>query len=156
MNTALTVFLAFVRIAAGVSLLLSGIAKFAWLSAPALQPKLQAWLAAAPNVAVTKYLTFVMPQHPLLARLAVIGELTCGGLLVIGFLTPLAALIGFVIVLNFNFASGAMFKKEFVLGNSGCVYLLSYLVLFAGRAGQSLGLDGILARSMAKGAPPKR
>jgi uncharacterized membrane protein YphA (DoxX/SURF4 family) len=86
-----------------------------------------------------------------MARLVVLGELGLGTLLVLGFLTPVAALLAFLMVMQFHFASGAMLSKQYVLGQNGLVYLLVYLVLFAGRAGQALGVDAIIGRAVTGG-----
>ena len=45
-------------------------------------------------------------------------------------------------------------RADYVFGHSKLVYLLMYLVLFAGRAGQGLGLDGMIGRRVA--GPPAR
>jgi uncharacterized membrane protein YphA (DoxX/SURF4 family) len=95
----------------------------------------------------------------LFARLVVLGELGLGALLVVGFLTPVAALLAFLMVLNFQFASGDLFKLAYVNPTGGMVYLLQFLVLFAGRAGQGLGLDGMIGRRVTGGggaAPARR
>lgn len=89
-------------------------------------------------------------------RVVALGELGLGTLLIVGFLTPVAALLAFVMVLQYQFASGALFTKAYFYGQSGLVYLMAYLVIFAGRAGQSLGLDGAIGRSMQGGGGPKK
>jgi uncharacterized membrane protein YphA (DoxX/SURF4 family) len=140
------VLLAFLRIAAGLSLFLSGLTKLSWFASPPLDQKLAAWAAHPANALVAKYLAFVTPHHALFARLVVVGELTLGALLVMGFLTPLVALLAFFMVLNFQLASSAMFSLDYLRGESGLVYLLTYPALFFGRAGTALGLDGAIAR----------
>jgi uncharacterized membrane protein YphA (DoxX/SURF4 family) len=145
-SRALSVFLAFLRIAAGLSLLLSGLMKLSWFANPPLEQKLAAFSAHPANALVAKYLAFVTPHHGLLARLVVVGELGLGLLLIIGLLTPLASLLAFLMVLNFQFASGQMFSLDYLRGESPLVYLLVYPALFFGRAGTALGLDGALAR----------
>jgi len=140
-------FLAFLRIAAGLSLLLSGLQKLSWFSSSApLDQALAAWTQHPANFAAGKYLALVAPHHGLLARLVVLGELGLGALLVIGFLTPLAALLAFGMVLQFQFASGQLFSLGYLRGQSAFAYLLIYPVLFLGRAGTALGLDGLLSR----------
>ena len=142
---ALSIFLAFLRIAAGLSLLMSGLTKLIWLATPALDQQLAAWSQHPANALVAKYLAFVAPHHSLFARLVVVGELSLGALLVVGLLTPLASLLAFFMVLNFQFAS-SMFSLDYLRGQSGLVYLLVYPILFFGRAGTVLGLDGAIAR----------
>jgi uncharacterized membrane protein YphA (DoxX/SURF4 family) len=151
----LSIFLAFLRIAAGLSLLLSGLTKLGWFANPPLTDTFAAWSQHPANALVAKYLAFVT-QHPsLLARLVVAGELGLGALLVVGLLTPLAALLAFFMVLNFQFASSSMFSLDYLRGQSGLVYLLAWPVLFFGRAGTTLGLDGAISRRGQKpqGAP---
>jgi uncharacterized membrane protein YphA (DoxX/SURF4 family) len=147
-------FLAFLRIAAGASLVSSGLLKLSWFtSTAALDQKLADWAAHPANPLVAKYLALAAPHHGLFARLVVLGELGLGTLLVLGFLTPLAALLAFVMVLQFQLASGQMFGLGYLRGESGLVYLLVYPVLFFGRAGTALGIDGMLSRRPQKAAP---
>jgi uncharacterized membrane protein YphA (DoxX/SURF4 family) len=139
-------FLAFLRIAAGASLILTGLHKLAWFTDPGkLETQLSGWAAHPANALVGKYLAFVTPHHHLFARMVVVGEIGLGALLVVGFLTPLAALLAFLMVLNFVFASGQMFSLPFYTGESALVYLLVFPVLLFGRAGTFLGVDGIMS-----------
>ncbi len=137
-----SLFLALLRIAAGISLLTSGLQKLPWLSDPPLEQRFAEWAAHPANPAVAKYLAFVS-QHPaFFSRLVALG-----------FLTPLAALLAFFMVLNFQFASGQLFSASYLRGQSGLVYLLTYPVLFFGRAGTALGVDGLIARGIRKAKP---
>jgi uncharacterized membrane protein YphA (DoxX/SURF4 family) len=139
--------LALLRIAAGLSLFLSGLRKLAWFSSTApLDETLAKWAQHPANNMVANYLTFAQAHHGLFARLVLIGELGLGGLLIIGFLTPLAALLAFVMVLQFQLAGGEMFSLAYLRGESSLAYLLVYPVLFFGRAGTALGVDGLLSR----------
>jgi uncharacterized membrane protein YphA (DoxX/SURF4 family) len=152
LSTPMKVFLALLRIAAGVSLLMAGTHKLSWFGSPA---QLTQWLTAAaakaPNELVTKYLAFAQQHTGLFARMVVLGELGLGGLLILGFLTPVAALLAFVMVAQFQFAGGDVFSVKYVTGTSGLVYLLQFLVLFGGRAGAMLGVDGFIGRAVAGG-----
>src|SRR5712675_27746 len=56
-------------------------------------------------------------------------------------------------VVNFQFASGQLFSASYLRGQSGLVYLLTYPVLFFGRAGTALGVDGLIARGIRKAKP---
>src|SRR5438132_11691129 len=107
---ALSVFLALLRIAAGLSLLMSGLMKLSWFANPPLGEKLAAFSQHPANALVAKYLAFLTPHASLLSRLLVLGELGLGALLVLGLLTPLASILAFFMVLNFQFGSGAMFS----------------------------------------------
>ncbi|HUJ28616.1 MAG TPA: DoxX family membrane protein [Myxococcales bacterium] len=147
-------FLGLLRIAAGVSLFMSGLQKLAWFgSAAALDTKLADWAQHPANSLVTKYLAWLAPHSGLFARLVVLGELGLGALLAAGFLTPLVALLAFLMVASFQFAGSSMFSLNYLRGQSGLAYLLIYPVLMLGRAGTSLGLDGIISRSGRKAQP---
>lgn len=147
------VFLAFLRIAAGMSLLSSGLQKLAWFGSTApLDQKLADWSAHPANAIAAKYLAFVTPHHGLFARLVVVGELGLGCLLILGLLTPLAAILAFLMVAQFQLASGQIFTMAYLRGQAPFAYLLIYPVLFFGRAGTVLGLDGMLSRRGAKPA----
>ena len=146
--------LAFLRIAAGLSLLLSGLQKLAWFGSSApLEQSLATWAQHPANAMVAKYLALATPHHGLLARMVVLGELGLGALLVLGFLTPLAALLAFLMVLQFQFASGQLFSLGYLRGQSAFAYLLIYPALFFGRAGTMLGFDGLLSRRPQKSGP---
>src|SRR5262245_9080133 len=154
MSQRLQVALALLRIAAGISLLGPGLSKLGWFAHPALEPILANWAQHAPNGLVHSYLHLLAPHHAGLARLAAIGELGLGTLLVLGLFTPVAAILAFLMVAQFHFASGAMFQASYLTGQNGLVYLLIFPALLLGRAGVALGLDGILGRSLRSSARP--
>ena len=143
-----SLLLAFLRIVAGLSLFTSGLQKLSWFAHPPLQERLAEWAAHPANGAVAGYLAFVSQYPSSLSRLVVVGELALGALLILGLLTPLAALLAFFMVLNFQFASGQIFALDYLRGQSGLAYLMIYPVLSFGRAGTVLGLDGLVARGM--------
>jgi uncharacterized membrane protein YphA (DoxX/SURF4 family) len=147
-------FLAFLRVAAGISLFTSGLGKLSWFSQPPLQQRFAEWSAHPANAAVAGYLAFVADHPGFFSRLVPIGELGLGLLLIAGLLTPLAALLAFFMVLNFQFASSQMFLMAYLRGQSGLAYVLIYPVLFFGRAGTALGLDGLIARGLRKAPVP--
>ena len=141
------VLLAFLRIGAGLSLLTSGLQKLAWFTSTAqLDQKLADWAAHPANAFVAKYLAFVTPHAGLFSKMVVLGEVGLGALLMVGLLTPLAALLAFVMVAQFQLAGGQLFAMSYLRGQSGLAYLLVFPVLFFGRAGTALGLDGLLSR----------
>ena len=146
--------LAFLRIAAGLSLLLAGLQKLSWFrsSAP-LEQDFANWLQHPGGPLVAKYVALMAPHHGLLARLVVVGELGLGAFLVVGFLTPLVALLALAMVLQFQFASGQIFSLGYLRGQSAFVYLLVFPVLFLGRAGTALGVDGLLSRRPQRSGP---
>ena len=146
--------LAFLRIAGGLSLLTSGLQKLSWFgSSAALDQKLADWAQHPANAFLARYLNFAIAHHGLFARMVVLGELTLGVLLIAGFLTPLAAILAFLMVANFQLASGQMFALSYLRGQSAFAYLLIFPVLFFGRAGTELGMDGFIARGARRAAP---
>ena len=138
--------LALLRIAAGVTLVSTGAHKFGWFAHPALDQVFATWSSHTTNPLLQRYLAVMAPHAAVLARVVVVGELGLGAMLIAGLLTPLAAALAFVMVLNFHFASGKMFGLDYLTGMDGLVYLLIFLVLAAGRAGLALGVDGALGR----------
>jgi uncharacterized membrane protein YphA (DoxX/SURF4 family) len=145
-----SLFLAFLRIAAGISLFASGMQKLSWFAQPPLQQRFAEWAASPASAAVAKYLGF-LSQHPaVFSRVVPVGEIGLGLLLIAGLMTPLAAVLAFLMVVNFQFASSQMFSMAYLRGQSGLAYALIYPVLFFGRAGTTLGIDGMIARGMRK------
>ena len=65
-------------------------------------------------------------------RLVPIGELTSGLALVLGIWTPLFAFIAFFMALNFQIASGAVFKYSFLTSGYGLPVLGASLALALG------------------------
>jgi uncharacterized membrane protein YphA (DoxX/SURF4 family) len=148
------VFLGLLRIAAGLSLLMSGLTKLAWFgSAAPLDQKLADWAQHPANGVVARYLAWLAPHSGLFARLTVLGELGLGLLLIAGLLTPVAALLAFLMVANFQLASSSMFSLGYLRGQSGLAYLLVFPALMLGRAGTALGADGFISRSGRKAQP---
>src|SRR5437660_12756973 len=98
MPRGLQVLLGLLRIAAGISLLGPGFGKLGWFAHPALEQTLANWAQHAPNGLVIGYLHLVSPHHARLARIVAIGELGLGTLLVLGFFTPIAAVLALVVV----------------------------------------------------------
>lgn len=151
----LQVLLAFLRVAAGISLLAPGIRHVGWLANPTLSTQLAQWSSHTTQPLVAKYLAFVTPHANVLARVVVAGELILGAMLILGFLTPLAAALAFLMVANFHFASGAILSLDYVTGQDGLVYLFVFPVLLLGRAGLALGADGVMGKRMSGGGGGK-
>jgi len=99
-----------------------------------LKGQLDLWLQnAAPGSISQAYLQrFAIPGVVVLARLVPTGELFCGLALLVGFWTPIFALIAFVMVLNYHIASGAIFELGFLANRSGLPVLASTLGLAVG------------------------
>jgi uncharacterized membrane protein YphA (DoxX/SURF4 family) len=127
--------LAILRIAIGVFFIFEGIGKIGWLrsSAP-LAGQLGEWSAsAAPGSVPAWYLHHVaLPGVTYFARMVPLGELVSGFALLLGFWTPLFALIAFFMALNFQIASGAVFKYSFLTSGYGLPVLGATLALALG------------------------
>ena len=117
----------------GVFLIFEGLGKLAWLgNSGLLSEQLQGWLKNAPPSSRWYLETFAIPGIPMFARLVVIGELAGGVALVVGFWTRLAALLAFLMVLNFHFASGRLFQYAFLTNGYGLPVLGGLLALAIG------------------------
>src|SRR5947208_351468 len=103
----LSICLALLRIATGVSLIGPGLKKLSWFAHPGLEQQLAGFASHAPNGMVTSYLHAVTPHHAVLARIVVLGELGLGALLILGLFTPVAATLPFLMVAQFHSAIGA-------------------------------------------------
>ncbi len=127
--------LAILRIAIGVFFLFEGIGKLDWFTDPSiLAGQLTGWLSAVPAASWShRYLQQIaMPYGAVFARLVPLGELSTGVALIAGVWTPLFALVGFFMALNFQFASGALFKYSFLTSGYGPPVLGATLALMIG------------------------
>lgn len=88
----------------------------------------------------------VVPNRTLFAWLVLLGELGVGIALVIGLLTPPAALVGFLMNLNFWLAFN-WFEEGFIPWPAlYYVVAIAMLLLAVARAGRYRGADAALAR----------
>ena len=127
--------LAVLRICIGVFFLFEGLAKVRWLTNPAiLANELNTWAAALPRSTWSaRYLAaFALPYSAYFARLVPLGELASGAALLLGIWTPLFALIAFLMALNFEFASGVLFKYAWLTNPYGLPVLGGTLALAIG------------------------
>ena len=124
--------LTLIRIASGIYLFFLGFNKIGWLfnSAP-LVGQLSAWQSQSGTM-TRWYLERVLPGAPLFARLLPLGEMVTGFSLALGVWTRLAAAVAFVIVLNAQFAAGAMFHYAYLTEARGLPMLASLLALAIG------------------------
>jgi thiosulfate dehydrogenase (quinone) large subunit len=131
-----------VRLALGVFLLFEGIGKLSWFAdASRLLQSLNGWLEKAPW-ASRWYLEHVaIPGAPLFARMVPLGELAAAVALLLGVRTRLAAVLALLMVLNFHFASGALFHYDFLTNGYGLPVVggLAGLAIHRGRLPWSLG-----------------
>jgi len=117
----------------GLFLIFEGIGKLAWLgNSGLLSEQLQGWLKTAPPGSRWYLETFAIPGVPMFARLVVFGELAAGTALLVGFWTRMAALVAFLMVLNFHFASGRLFQYAFLTNGYGLPVLGGLLALAMG------------------------
>src|SRR5262245_51616688 len=101
-----------VRIMIGVFFIFEGLGKLRWFAdSSILQNQLGGWQqsASAGSLVATYLERFAIPGAAVFSRLVPIGEFGCGLALVLGFWTPLFAFLAFIMVLNYQFASGSLF-----------------------------------------------
>jgi uncharacterized membrane protein YphA (DoxX/SURF4 family) len=123
------------RICIGIFFVFEGLGKIRWLTHPSLlAEQLAGWAQAVPAGSWSHaYLARVaMPYSSIFARLVPLGELTSGVALVAGLWTPFFALVAFFMALNFQFASGALFKYSILTSGYGLPVLGSTLALAVG------------------------
>jgi uncharacterized membrane protein YphA (DoxX/SURF4 family) len=138
--------LAVLRIALGVFFIFEGLGKIGWFrDTSILAGTLADWSHAARSGSISSWYLhqIAIPGVRVFARLVPLGELSAGFALVTGFWTPLFALIAFLMALNFQIASGAIFKYSFLTSGYGLPVLGSTLALaLAGRRGRPAVRDG--------------
>jgi uncharacterized membrane protein YphA (DoxX/SURF4 family) len=127
--------LAILRILLGVFFVFEGIGKLRWFTDTSiLAASFADWSnAAAAGSASAWYLSHIaVPGLPIFARLVPLAEIFGGLALVVGFWTPLVALLAFFMVVNIHVASGALFKYSFLTNGYGLPVLGSTLALAIG------------------------
>jgi uncharacterized membrane protein YphA (DoxX/SURF4 family) len=127
--------LAVIRICLGLFFIFEGLGKFRWfVNSSLLSGQLAGWAQnAAPGSISHAYLERIaIPWVGVFARLVPLGELTSGLALLLGIWTPLFAFIAFFMALNFQIASGAVFKLSFLTSGYGLPVLGSTLGLTFG------------------------
>jgi uncharacterized membrane protein YphA (DoxX/SURF4 family) len=123
------------RICIGIFFLFEGIGKIRWFANTALlSNQLNEWVSAVPsNSWSARYLARIaVPYASYFARLVPLGELTSGAALILGFWTPVFAFIAFFMALNFELASGVLFKYAWLTNPYGLPVLGATLALAIG------------------------
>jgi uncharacterized membrane protein YphA (DoxX/SURF4 family) len=139
------------RVCIGVFFVFEGLGKIRWFTdSSILTSTFAEWSRSAPPGSIAQmYLERVaVPGAAIFARLVPLGEITSGLALIAGFMTPLFAFVAFFMALNFQIASGAVFKYSFLTSGYGLPVLGSTLALML--AGSNSGR----AKKPAK-APPR-
>ena len=127
-TTGLTVL----RICIGIFFIFEGIGKLSWFTDTSLlAEQLRNWSQAVSSSSLSHmYLVrLAIPGVRIFARLFPLGEIVSGVALVVGFWTPLFAFVAFFMALNFQFASGALFRYSFLTSGYGLPVLGSTLAL---------------------------
>ena len=138
---------AILRISIGVFFFFEGLGKVRWFAdASMLRSQLTGWAqASVPGSTSYWYLERIaLPYVVVFARLVPLGEMLSGLALILGVWTPLFAFIGFFMALNFQIASGAVFKYTFLTSGYGLPVLGSTLALMLGT---SMGGRSLRART---------
>jgi uncharacterized membrane protein YphA (DoxX/SURF4 family) len=133
------------RVFLGLFFLFEGLGKIRWFTNPSiLAATFNEWSqsAAAGSISAWYLHRIAVPGVPIFARLVPLGELSAGVALIIGFWTPLFALVAFFMALNFQIASGAVFRYSFLTSGYGLPVLGSTL---------ALALGGTRRRTLVKG-----
>jgi uncharacterized membrane protein YphA (DoxX/SURF4 family) len=120
------------RICIGVFFIFEGIGKLGWFTDTSLlAEQLRNWSQATGSSSLSHaYLVrLAIPGVRIFARLVPLGEIVSGVALVAGFWTPLFAFVAFLMALNFQFASGALFRYSFLTSGYGLPVLGSTLAL---------------------------
>jgi len=123
------------RIAIGVFFVAEGVTKASWfLDSTILAKQLDGWSKAAAAGSVSRWYLDHVALHGVtyFARLVPLGEISSGAALILGFWTPLFAVVAFFMALNFQIASGAIAKISFLTSGYGLPVLGSTLALAIG------------------------
>ena len=125
------------RTCLGVFFIFQAIGKLGWfMDSSILNGQFDVWMQNAARGSISQaYLQRIaVPGVAVFARLVPFGEFICGAALVVGFMTPLFAFVAFLMVLNYQIASGAIFQLSFLASRSGLPVLASTLALAIGGA----------------------
>ena len=125
--------LVLLRLFLGVFFLFEGINKLSWLldSGP-LAGQLSEMLKRTNPINRWYVETICLPGAAVFARLVPLGELASGIAFLSGVYVRPAAMLAFLMVLNFHFASGALFRYQFLTNGYALPVLGGLLALAVG------------------------
>jgi uncharacterized membrane protein YphA (DoxX/SURF4 family) len=126
--------LALLRICIGIFFVFESFQKLRWFVDPSILANQFAGWSAAPQPDVTLWYLhrIAIPGVAVFARLVPLGEFCCGLALIVGLYTPVAGLVAFFMALNFQLASGTLFKYSFLTSGYGLPVLGSTIALAIG------------------------
>jgi uncharacterized membrane protein YphA (DoxX/SURF4 family) len=116
-----------------VFFLFEAIGKYNWLwNTSVLDGRLDTWAHQGSSAAQWYVQTIAKPGLTYFARLVPLGELATGVALLLGVWTRMAAVLAFLMVLNFHIASSALFSYAFLTNGYGLPVLSGLLGLAVG------------------------
>jgi uncharacterized membrane protein YphA (DoxX/SURF4 family) len=124
--------LTILRICIGVFFVFEGLGKFGWfMNTSLLADQLSGWSHAAAAGSISRWYLekIAVPGLVYFARLVPLGELGSGLAMIFGIWTPFTAFAAFFLALNFQIASGVIFKYSFLTNAYGLPVLGSTLAL---------------------------
>ena len=127
--------LALLRISIGVFFMFEALGKLRWLTdSSLLAAHLAGWNSAvhAGSISAWYLHRVALPAVALFARLVPLGEFISGLALLLGFWTPFFAFVAFFMALNFQIASGDVFRYSFLTSGYGLPVLGATLALTLG------------------------
>lgn len=134
--------LAVMRIGVGVFFVAVALNKLSWLTSSApLSSVLDGWLRTAGPLNRWYLEHVAIPWSWVLARAVALGEFSCGLALVVGFWTRTSALVAFLMVLNFHFASGLLVQRGLFTAPQALPLLAALFALALGGARLPLGVS---------------
>jgi uncharacterized membrane protein YphA (DoxX/SURF4 family) len=117
----------------GLFLVFMAIDKIGWLADDEfLTSRLYEWLETARPLNRWYLERIAIPGAPVFARLVMLGELSTGAALVLGFRVRLAATVALLMVLNFHFASDVLLRYSYLINGYGPPVVGSLLALAIG------------------------
>ncbi len=127
--------LAVLRVALGVLFLFQGLGKLGWFTSSAvLRDTLATWAETAGPLSRAYIESVALPGVEVFARIVPAAELSTGVALLLGIYTRPAAFLALLMVLNFHFAMGLIFKYAYLTNGYGPPVVGGLLALVIGGA----------------------